>query len=145
MSKKALYRTGDNRVIAGVCGGLAEYFNVDPGIVRLIWVLFAFAGGAGVWAYLVAWIIIPENPKDKRSQLAMEEKGQITRKDKKELVSEGFKIYGRSPFFGLILLILGVVFLANNFFPELRLDKYWPLIPIGLGVVLIFSSYNLKR
>ncbi len=144
MSKKALYRAGDNRIIAGVCGGIAEYFSVDPGIIRLIWVLFAVAGGAGIWAYIVAWIIIPENPGDKLSDLNMQEKGTLAEKEKKFIV-ENFRIYGKSALFGFILLLLGVIFLANNFFPELRLDKYWPLILIGLGIVLIFSGYNAKK
>ena len=49
-------------MIGGVCGGLAEYFDVDPTLVRLIAVLLIFTAGGGVLAYLVLWIIIPENP-----------------------------------------------------------------------------------
>lgn len=56
---KRLYRSRNNRMIAGVCGGIAEYFNVDPTIIRLLWVLFALTG-SGVIAYLIAWVIIPE-------------------------------------------------------------------------------------
>ena len=59
---KKLYRSKTQRVIAGVCGGIAEYFNIDPTIVRLMWVLFCFAGGAGILAYIIAWIIVPEGP-----------------------------------------------------------------------------------
>ncbi len=143
MGKKALYREGDNRIIAGVAGGVADYFNIDPGIIRLIWVLLAFAAGAGIWAYLVAWAIIPENPRMKRKDLSLSSK--IKLKKEKEKVSESFRIHGRNPLLGLVLLIIGAVFLANNFFPQLRLDKYWPIIPIGLGLVLIFSSYNHKK
>ena len=57
---KKLYRSTSNRVIAGVCGGLGEYFGVDPVIIRLIWVLTVFFGGTGLVAYLIAWLIIPE-------------------------------------------------------------------------------------
>ena len=57
---KRLYRSNKNRMIAGVCGGLAEYFNIDPTIVRLIWVLLTLISvGAGILAYIIAWIIIP--------------------------------------------------------------------------------------
>jgi len=56
---KRLYRSKKNKVIAGVCGGIGEYFNVDPVLIRLLWVLFAFAGGCGILAYILAWIIIP--------------------------------------------------------------------------------------
>ena len=56
---KRLYRSKKNRVIAGVCGGIGEYFNIDPVVIRLIWVLFIFGMGFGILAYLVAWLIIP--------------------------------------------------------------------------------------
>lgn len=62
MEPKRLYRTRANRVLAGVCSGIGVYFNVDPVIVRLLWVIFAVAGGAGVLAYIIAWIIVPEEP-----------------------------------------------------------------------------------
>ncbi len=57
---RRLYRSNTNRILAGVCGGLGEYFGIDPTIVRLLWVLFCLAGGSGVLGYLIALIIIPE-------------------------------------------------------------------------------------
>lgn len=66
MSKeiKRLYRSKKNRMLAGVCGGLAEYFNVDPTIVRLIAVLLLLPGGVpGLVPYLILWLIVPENPE----------------------------------------------------------------------------------
>ena len=56
---KRLYRSKKNKVIAGVCGGIAEYLEVDPVIIRLIWVVASLAWGAGILAYLIAWLIIP--------------------------------------------------------------------------------------
>ncbi len=55
-----LYRSRKSRVIAGVAGGLAEYFDVDVALVRILWVLAIFVGGGGILAYLVAWIVIPD-------------------------------------------------------------------------------------
>jgi phage shock protein C len=60
MPMKRLYRSKKNRKIAGVCGGIAEYLDVDPTLIRLIWVLGTLLWGAGIIAYLIAWIIIPE-------------------------------------------------------------------------------------
>ncbi|HET8687963.1 MAG TPA: PspC domain-containing protein [Methanosarcina sp.] len=59
-----LYRSKSNRVIAGVCGGIGEYFKVDPTLVRLLWLLISIvsAGLGGAVAYIIAWIIIPEEP-----------------------------------------------------------------------------------
>ena len=62
---KRLYRSGKDRVIAGVCGGLGDYLEVDPTVVRLIWILSILVGGAGFFAYLLAWLIMPRNPKDR--------------------------------------------------------------------------------
>ena len=59
MGNKRLYRSSTNCMLAGVCGGIAEYFNIDPTLVRLAWVLFSALGGSGVLAYIVAVIIIP--------------------------------------------------------------------------------------
>ena len=57
---KRIYRSRDNRMIAGVCSGLAEYVEIDPTIVRLLFVIGLFAGGATFWAYLVMMLVIPE-------------------------------------------------------------------------------------
>ena len=62
---KKLYRSGKNKILGGVCGGIAEYANLDPNIVRLLWVLFILLFGAGVLFYLIAWLIIPKNPNHK--------------------------------------------------------------------------------
>lgn len=62
MEKKKLYRSENDKRIAGVCGGIAEYFNIDSTIVRLLLVLFCLLGGSGVLAYIIAWIVIPERP-----------------------------------------------------------------------------------
>lgn len=60
-----LYRSGKERILGGVCGGLGEYFDVDPVIFRLLFVALAFAGGLGIILYIIAWIIIPRNPNYK--------------------------------------------------------------------------------
>lgn len=62
---KRLYRSGKDKVLGGVCGGIAEYFGVDPVLIRLIWVALILAGGSGVLLYIIAWIVIPRNPNHK--------------------------------------------------------------------------------
>jgi phage shock protein C len=61
---KRLYRSRDERMIGGVCGGLSKYLHADPTLLRLIMVLFALAGGPGIIAYLLLWIIVPLEPQD---------------------------------------------------------------------------------
>lgn len=71
MNQKKLYRSKIDRMLGGVCGGLAEYLGLDPSIVRLIFVLVSIFGENGVLIYIILWIIVPENPgemnKDSKS------------------------------------------------------------------------------
>ena len=62
--EKKLYRSNTDKKLCGVCGGFAEYFGMDPTVVRLIWALITIAGGAGILAYIICALIIPEKPSD---------------------------------------------------------------------------------
>jgi phage shock protein C len=61
-SRKFLYRSRANRKIAGICAGFAEYLELDPTLVRIVWVMLVIFGGCGVLGYIIAWIIMPEEP-----------------------------------------------------------------------------------
>ena len=58
--KKRLYKSSTDKKVCGVCGGIANYFDVDPTVIRLIWVIFTLAGGSGLIAYIIADIIMPD-------------------------------------------------------------------------------------
>ena len=58
--KKRLYKSSTDKKVCGVCGGIANYFDVDPTVIRLIWVIFTLAGGSGLMAYIIAAIIMPD-------------------------------------------------------------------------------------
>ena len=60
--EKRLYKSNNNKMIDGVCGGIAEYFDIDPTLVRLGWVAFGLLGGCGILAYIAAMVIIPRKP-----------------------------------------------------------------------------------
>lgn len=59
--EKKLMRSTTDRVVAGVCAGLAQYFNLDVTIVRVLFVLLTFMGGPGLLAYIILWVVMPEN------------------------------------------------------------------------------------
>ena len=61
--KKKLYNSNDNRMVDGVCGGIAEYLGIDPTLVRLGWALLCTMGGSGIAAYIIASVIIPRAPE----------------------------------------------------------------------------------
>jgi phage shock protein C len=60
---RTLYRSRSDRKLAGVCGGLAEFFNLDPTLIRVLFVVLAVLGGSGVLIYLAMWIMVPNEPK----------------------------------------------------------------------------------
>jgi len=59
---KKLYKSTKNKILGGVCAGIADYLNMDPTIIRILWVVLGFVYGFGVLAYIVAWLIMPDNP-----------------------------------------------------------------------------------
>lgn len=61
MENKKLYKSRVNKMVAGVCGGIGEYFNLDPMVIRVAWILFCAAGGSGFLAYVVAAVLMPED------------------------------------------------------------------------------------
>ncbi len=138
-----LYRSRSNRVVGGVAGGLGEYFRIDPVIVRLVWVLLAFARGSGLMLYLIAWILIPEEPivviQDPDSAPSAEASGNGGAGDWSEQVKESpvEEEERRRRWFGGLLVIAGLLLLAEK--TALWLDPAW-LVPLGLiaaGVVVL--------
>lgn len=121
---KKLYRSTENRMIAGVAGGVAEYFSVDPVLIRLLWVLSIFIGGSGLLVYILAWLIIPEgmHPPDFNSSGEKDNQEQVYRNG------------------GLILIALGIFFLARFLFPAVLFQLSWPLILIAIGLLLVFRG-----
>ncbi|MBO5006493.1 MAG: PspC domain-containing protein [Clostridia bacterium] len=62
--EKRLYKIDEGKMLDGVCGGIAEYFNIDPSLVRLAWIVFSACGGSGILAYIIAAIVIPRKSKE---------------------------------------------------------------------------------
>lgn len=71
---KKLYRSRSDEMIAGVCGGLADYFEIDPTIIRLLFVLLLFAGTGGFWIYIILWIVMPLQPENIDNSIDVKEK-----------------------------------------------------------------------
>ena len=73
---KRLYRSRSEEMIAGVCGGLADYLNVDPTVIRLVFLLLLFAGGGGLFIYLILWVIMPLEPVEGMGTVEVKEKAE---------------------------------------------------------------------
>lgn len=137
---KKLYRSKTHRVIGGVAGGLGEYLDVDPVLIRIVFLIALFAGGVGILAYLIAWIIIPEQPRDIAMTTPTEPQQpyvppQPPQPPKPEEAHRRGSIVG-----GLVLLVLGFLFLAQNFLPDFHFEDWWALILIAIGAGLIYRA-----
>jgi phage shock protein PspC (stress-responsive transcriptional regulator) len=153
MSKK-LYRSRNDRMIAGVCGGLADYFDVDSSLIRLA-VLFIFLfQGVGLIAYIIAWLVMSEEPVKNEYKMpddyyienTKEEKQEdFTSTSEQESEEEYYQKYqknnksdsNRRKLFAFIMIIVGSIFLIDIWIPELYWEKYWPLILIAAGLLLL--------
>jgi len=139
--QKKWYRSRNDRMIGGVAGGIAEYFEIDPVIVRIIFVCALFFG-AGILAYILLWIIIPEEPftiinnSDSTSTSEQKTTSENGEENSEQISNNRTRT---SYIFGGILVVLGVILLFNNF---ISFDAFWPLVFIALGVALIFKSRN---
>lgn len=126
---KRLYRSRADKVIGGVCGGLGDYFNVDPAFIRIIAVLLVFAKGVGLLAYLIGWIIIPQEPVEESAATA--ESPQEKSPNKRSYSAWNKYLPGA------ILIIVGLFFILERYYWWWDIGQFWPLLLIGLGVYLI--------
>lgn len=117
----------------GVCGGLGEYFNIDPIIIRIIWVISLFPMFfTSAIIYVVCGIIIPDDDG-------------VIYQDNEEDTKENSSFSNRnsSLFIGGLLVIIGLYFFAIEFFPEImNIFKLWPILLIIAGLYIIFNKRN---
>jgi len=149
---KKMYRTIDDKVIAGVAGGLAEYFEVDVVIFRLLFVLLVFFGGGGVLAYVIMWIVVPpkrikfqyENHSS-ATQAGTPEENTNTENasaEPQQTTHAAAPVKKNSPsntslIAGIILIAMGILFLVNRMMPWVDLGNFWPVLLIIGGFFII--------
>lgn len=150
---KKLYRSKNNRVISGVCGGIAEYFQIDPTLVRLLWILITLAGGAGIIGYIICLIVIPERSSFGNSNY--DEEYVVEAKDTNfSNNEENYTSFDEYPeeksseknnfLVGIILIGLGGVFLLKRYVYWFDLKLLTPLLLIAVGIYIIFNQRSGK-
>lgn len=148
INSRQLYRSREHRIIGGVAGGLAEYFQIDVTLIRLLWILAVFFGGGGVLAYLIAWLIIPDGPTI--TVRPNETPGQTTPTDYEAPVAgtnSEAKQRSRQPIklnaVGWLLIGLGLFLLLKNCLPWYLTKYVWPLLLISCGCCLLIKHPRL--
>jgi len=146
--EKKLTRSEKERMLGGVCGGLAEYFGFDPTLVRLVFVLPALAGGAGILVYIVLWIIMPRRSQTEAREVVGENIEDIKKRlvelqgeAKAAVTGEKAEEWKRSSglWLGLVLAAIGLLLLLSNLgvFRLWRWAILWPIALILLGLLLV--------
>jgi phage shock protein C len=156
---RRLYRSRTDTMLGGVAAGVAEYLDIDPTIVRIIWVILAIVtGGIFVVLYIVMWIIVPEAPIQlpPAGQTATAAPGGAPTPEGQPTPSASVpppqappgrrRGSGSGPMIvGLILIGVGAWFLVAEFFPQIDTDLLWPIALVILGVVLLGVSLQRRN
>lgn len=148
MTSDRLYRSRKTRVFGGVAGGLAEYLNIDPVIARLIFVAATFIGGGGVLVYIVMWIVVPEEPILLNSESSTFQNPGSTHSGNNEnpvVQPERRKIREGSLWGGVILILIGGLFLMDRLIPNIHFGDLWPLILIVIGIGIIAKTFTNQK
>jgi len=144
---KGLYRSRRNSIIGGVAGGIAEALDIDPVIIRVIFVLLVFAGGSGGLLYLILWIVLPLDPEYDRNFKNSQTMNNSFNEDplKKEPDPWSKPKNDGTLIAGLILIALGIIFLIIRFVPRIDFGDLWPVILLVAGIALIWSSFSKHK
>ena len=154
---KRLYRSAKSKVFGGVAGGIAEYFDIDPIIIRLLFVIIAFAGGGGAIVYLILWIALPLEPISPYT-MNMGSGEPFNAGNPDEQSASEFGTGTANPFNipvkpenrnsligGVVLISIGLIFFANRFIPNINFHNLWPLVLVVIGGVLIATSLAERK
>jgi len=143
--EKKLQRDTTNKVIGGVCSGLANYFNIDAALLRVLFVLMFLCASAGFWLYIILWLVMPagQGVQNEASHfVSSDDTTEVSEETQSESVKSP-KNKG-SLVAGLILIGIGVIGLLHRYIPEINWDTAWPILLIVLGLFLIIP-FNSKK
>jgi len=150
MTERRLYRSRKERMIWGVAGGLAEYLDVDPVLVRIGFVLLTFANGVGLLLYVLMAIVVPSEERIASGEAAVGEAAEHGgtaqgRVQEVEVPLEETQRRRRSVL-GLFLIAVGLFILLGNvgFFSWFQWERSWPLLVIALGVAILLASVQRR-
>ena len=148
MENRKLRRNPMNRVIGGVCSGLADFFGVDVALMRIAFVIAFLFASFGFWLYIILWIVLPESQQttdngqqsfgQSQSQSQGQSQGQSPQSESVSVSKSESKV--KSIFAGAFIILIGLLFLVNNFIPINWVWKLWPLILVAIGVVMIVTA-----
>ncbi|MCO5251379.1 MAG: PspC domain-containing protein [Candidatus Kapabacteria bacterium] len=140
---KKLYKSRRSKMIGGVAGGLGDYFDIDPVIIRVLFIMTAFAWGVSVIAYIILWIVLPENPDEVENFYDfVNDPNKDMNMDNYADIDDSKQKKDRKVIAGAFLIILGAVILLDKLNVWDSFSYIWPLILVAIGGYLIYKSVN---
>lgn len=141
--EKRLYRSKHDQKLAGVCGGIAEYFEIDSTIVRLLWLVSVFALGTGVLIYIIAALIIPEK-ENGGSTINLNKDSDRVYKQESKTYSRSFDEDKNTKLIAYSLIGVGALLFIKRFplFHWINFRLLFPLILIGAGVLVLGKGFK---
>ncbi|MBI3749052.1 MAG: PspC domain-containing protein [Chloroflexi bacterium] len=151
-----LHRSRDDRMLAGVAAGVAETLDADPSLVRIVWALLAIlSGGVAVLVYIVMAIVVPETPIEPwrpnvpapglPSTRTRSEWRAASRAARRARRQQGPGSGEAGLVFGVVLILVGALFLVREAIPWFDFHLWWPIGIIGLGVLLLVAAMRPRR
>ncbi len=142
--QKRFTRSNSDKVLAGVCGGLGAYFEIDPTVFRIIFVVATFFGGFGLLLYIILALLVPaedqapDEPIKKVKSVAAQ-MGKAVETGAKKMEAEMTQRPNKHGWAGLVLVLAGILFLLANlgFFNWVDAGKFWPVLLILIGLYII--------
>lgn len=138
---RKLYRSETDKVIAGVCAGLAEFVDMDPVLVRILFVVFTLAGGAGLMLYILLWVFVPtKGDVAVPYEQSLKKNGEEI-KQRASSVAASLQDHKNKQVWGWLVIFLGAFLLLSNLgaFGWFRIQLLWPILVIMLGIFVIFK------
>lgn len=142
--RNKLYRDEQHKKIGGVCAGLAEYFDVDTSLVRVLFVLALVVGGGGFLGYIILWIVVPNKPLISPSdEFFASSQPQAQRYPNAPFAPVNKPVTTGSIVGGIILILLGVYLTLNQYdIVHLDFNTFWPIVLIIIGLILMFGFWQ---
>ncbi len=138
--EKKLQRDTRNKVIGGVCSGLANYFDIDVSLIRVLFVVMFLCASAGFWLYILLWLVMPAGQGGQTNYyVSPDGTTEVSSEETTDLVKTPIQNKG-GLIAGLVLIGIGAVGLLNRFVPELDWSTAWPFLLIALGLFLIIPK-----
>lgn len=129
---RRLYRSRKDQMISGVCAGIGNYLNIDPTIIRILFLISLFSWGAGVLIYIVCSIVIPVTPLDEESY-----DYTVNEEDRRSNLTTFTGSSNARIIFGIILVIIGIISIFEKIFHWFDFDLIWPIALIGVGFLIL--------